>query len=73
LRVIAVGGDAAVIPLSGALPIAHGTLHILNAGAVLATTLGALDSGSIAVSAGALRSTVKAVAQRLRASRVSPL
>jgi filamentous hemagglutinin family protein len=51
-RVVAVGNAVQEIGFTGALPATSGELTILNAGRIDSRSVGATDSGSIAISAG---------------------
>jgi filamentous hemagglutinin family protein len=52
VRIAAVGSDAAVVPLTGALPAAQGTFTMVDGAAIWALSLGSQRGGEVAVSAG---------------------
>jgi hypothetical protein len=52
IRVVAVGADAVEVPLTGAVPAAHGRLDVLHGAIILSTPFEAQDGGGISVSAG---------------------
>jgi filamentous hemagglutinin family protein len=53
VRIAAVGQDSVEVPLTGSLPVLHGSLNVLNGGSIAAIAT-STDSGNVLVSAGTI-------------------